>query len=172
MLLLLFTSKHVDIHETFRKVEWPTLFFFIGLFILTGGLEKTGLLSSLSDIIVNLTDNFTYLILIVLWTSGLVSMLVDNIPFVAVMIPVIVNLQAAFPTHPHVSLLWWALSLGACFGGNGTLIGASANLVGVSLAKDKNIKIGFIEYTKTAFPLTIITLIIASIYLLYRLKFT
>ena len=170
MLLLIFTTKHVNLHETFTKVEWPTLFFFIGLFILTGGLEETGVLNVISDRIIGMTDNFTILLIVVLWLSGIVSMLVDNIPFVAVMIPIIFDIQEVYSANPNVALLWWALSLGACLGGNGTLIGASANVVGASLATKEGVPITFMRYTKAALPLTLMTLIISSLYLLYRLQ--
>lgn len=171
MVLLMSTTKYVQFHETLSKVEWPTLFFFMGLFMLTGGLEKTGFLELISHYILNLTDNFTILVIIVLWLAGLVSMIFDNIPFVAVMIPVIMEIQLAYPNHPHIGLLWWALSLGACFGGNGTLIGASANVVGAGLAQKNNVQITFLGYMKTAFPLTLITLVLSTIYLLYRLSY-
>ncbi len=170
-VLLIFTTKEVDLNETLNKVEWPTLFFFAGLFIITGSLEKTGVLAYFSHGIISITDNFTYLLILVLWVSGIVSMLVDNIPFVTIMIPIIYDIQEVFSGNPHVSLLWWALALGACLGGNGTLIGASANVVGVSLASKEGVNITFLDYMKMAFPLTFITLVISSIYLLIRLTY-
>lgn len=169
MILLLVTTDHVNLHETFNKVEWPTLFFFAGLFILTGGLKESGVLNAISHSVVALTHNPAYLLLIILWLSGLVSMLVDNIPFVMVMLPIVSQIEPIFPDE-KVQLLYWALSLGACFGGNGTIIGASANVVGVSLANKAGIKINFWDYFKTAFPLTLITLGISSVYLMLRLN--
>lgn len=167
MLLLLITTKEVNFHKTLQKIEWPTLLFFIGLFIMAAGLEKSGILELLSHQIINITDNFTYTLLIILWSAGIISMFLDNIPFVAVMIPVILNLQGTM-TPDQGQLLWWALSLGACLGGNGTIIGASANVVGVGLAEKGGIKLTFFSYMKVAFPLTILTLIIATFYLIFR----
>lgn len=167
MILLLATTKNVTLHETLLKVEWPTLLFFAGLFIMAAGLEETGFLELISDTIMNTTQNFTYKLLIILWTAGIVSMFLDNIPFVAVMIPVILDMQTKMPPEQAV-LLWWALSLGACLGGNGTIIGASANVVGTSIAEKENVHISFLSYMRTAFPLTIVTLIFSSIYIIYR----
>ncbi len=169
MLLAILTSKRVSIHDSFKSVEWSTLFFFAGLFIMVGGVEKTGLLEELSHWVANSTDNLLYLSLIVLWVSGLVSMVLDNIPFVTVMIPVIVGIQAQF-IGVDTTILWWSLSLGACLGGNGTLIGASANVVSVDLAKKNGVKISFIEYMKFALPLTIAILGLCSLYLYFRLS--
>jgi len=166
MVLSFLTSKRVKIHEAFESVEWTTLFFFAGLFIMVAGVEETGLLETLSHWVSSTTSNVFYLSLIILWVSGLVSMVLDNIPFVTVMIPVIIGIQTQMP-NVDTSILWWALSLGACLGGNGTLIGASANVVSVDLAKKEGVKISFIEYMKFAFPLTISMLVVCSIYLYF-----
>ncbi|MFC1656285.1 sodium:proton antiporter, partial [Patescibacteria group bacterium] len=108
-----------------------------------------------------------YLALIVLWVSGFVSMILDNIPFVTVMIPVIVGIQLQFP-ETDMTILWWALSLGACLGGNGTLIGASANVISADLAKKEGVNISFMGYMKFSLPLTIGILLICSVYLFFR----
>ncbi len=168
MLLGIISAKHVNIHESFSSVEWSTLFFFAGLFIMVAGVEKTGILESLSHWIVNSTENMFYLALMVLWISGFVSMILDNIPFVTVMIPVIMGMQDKI-TGADTDILWWALSLGACLGGNGTLVGASANVVSVNLAQKQGVNISFLEFTRFGFPLTIIMLGICSAYLYFKL---
>ena len=164
ILLAMLTSKRVNIHESFRSVEWTTLFFFAGLFMMVAGVEKTGILEEISEWVVGSTTNIFYLSLLVLWVSGLVSMVIDNIPFVTVMIPVIFGIQAEF-AGVDTSILWWALSLGACLGGNGTLIGASANVISADLAKKNGVNISFLSYMKFSLPLTIGVLTICSFYL-------
>lgn len=168
IILAFLTSKRVSIHDSFKSVEWSTLFFFAGLFIMVGGVEKTGILEELSHWIANSSDNILYLTLIVLWISGLVSMILDNIPFVAIMIPVIFGIQAEF-VGVDTSILWWALSLGACLGGSGTLIGASSNIVSVDLARKEGVRISFFGYMKFALPMTLGILVICSGYLYFRL---
>jgi len=170
MILLIVTTKETNFHETLSRIEWPTLLFFMGLFIMAAGLEHTGFLELISGKLTSLTDNFVYTLLIILWGAGIISMFLDNIPFVTVMIPIITNMQTGL-TPEQTMLLWWALALGACLGGNGTIIGASANVVGISLAEKEGIGINFTSYMKTALPLTIITLMISSIYLVYRANF-
>lgn len=164
MLLAFLSEKQIEIHEAFRSVEWTTLFFFAGLFVMVGGVETTGVLDELSLFIAGSTSNLFYLALIVLWVSGFVSMILDNIPFVTVMVPVIIGMQAQLPGM-DTSILWWALSLGACLGGNATLIGASANVISADLAKKNGINISFMSYMKFSLPLTIGILIICSGYL-------
>lgn len=164
VLLAILSRKRVDIHRMFESVEWSTLFFFAGLFVMVGGVEHTGLLHSLSEYVANSTSSVLYLSLLILWVSGFVSMILDNIPFVTVMIPVIVGIQANLP-GVDTSILWWALSLGACLGGNGTLIGASANVVSADLAKKQGVNISFLSYMKFSLPLTVGILIICSGYL-------
>lgn len=167
IVLGLITTKKVSIHDSFRSVEWTTLFFFAGLFIMVSGIEKTGVLEILSEWVANSTSDVFYLALIVLWVSGLVSMILDNIPFVTVMIPVIAGIQARFP-GVDVSILWWALSLGACLGGNGTLIGASANVISADLAKKRGVHISFMSYLRFSLPLTLGILVVCSLYLFFR----
>jgi len=166
VLLAIVSSRQIDIHHAFGSVEWSTLFFFAGLFIMVGAVEKTGILDVLSDWMVNSTDNLLYLALLILWISGIVSMILDNIPFVTVMIPVIFGIQTQMP-GVDTEILWWSLSLGACLGGNGTLVGASANVVAGNLAQKHGVKVTFLEYTKFALPFTILSLVICSGYLYF-----
>ncbi len=166
VLLALLTSKRVDINESFGSVEWTTLFFFAGLFIMVDGVEKTGLLEEISAWILGSTTNLFYLSVLILWASGIISMVIDNIPFVTVMIPVILGIQAEF-IGVDTSILWWALSLGACLGGNGTLIGSSANLISADIARKHGVEITFLNYMKFSLPLTFGVLTICSAYLFF-----
>lgn len=166
LLLMLVVHREIRVHHVFRSIEWPTLGFFAGLFVMVAGLEAVGLLEVLAHWVINLTDSFAMLILIIVWSAGLFSMVVDNIPFVTLMIPVIFNIQSTLPPDPHNQILWWALILGAALGGNGTIIGASANVIGSDLARKNGVKMTFLSYFKYSFPLTVVALTISSIYLL------
>lgn len=174
-------EKGENVHHTSGEVEWVTIFFFVGLFVIIGGLEHAGALEILAAKVVGLTDGIAdsavvtkVLALGVLWISAIASAIVDNIPFVATMIP---TLKAAFVQLADNGLdldaaqqdaVWWALSLGACFGGNGSLIGASANLIVAGFAERAGHPIKFVTFLKTAFPLMIMSIIIASCYLWIR----
>ncbi len=165
-LLMLITRKNVE--KVFEHVEWSTIFFFIGLFILVGGLDFTGVLKIFSEKIVNITSgNFNLTVYLILWVSALSSSFVDNIPYTATMIPIIKHIIPTFKNiSPHsLEALWWALSIGACFGGNGTIVGASANVVIQGLAAKENHKISFMQYFKIGFVVMIITIITSSAYL-------
>lgn len=162
------TANRTNINHALEAVEWSTLLFFSGLFIMVAGVETTGVLLSLSHWIANSTSNILYLSLVILWVSGVVSMVLNNIPFVTVMIPVVVGIQAQFP-GVDTSILWWSLSLGACLGGNATLVGASANVVSADIARKYGINISFIEYMKLSLPLTVGVLVICSGYLFLKL---
>ncbi len=167
--LLVFTTKHSSIHEALRGVEWTTLIFFSGLFVMVGGLEHLGILEKISSSLMNATQNYFFMLVLIVWVSGLVSMVIDNIPFVAVMVPVIVDLQSKLAGQEHLDLLWWALALGACLGGNGMLFGASANVVGVDLAKKDGVHISFLEFSKYGLPTALISFVVASVYFYIRL---
>ncbi|MBU0577743.1 ArsB/NhaD family transporter [Patescibacteria group bacterium] len=166
IILMLVVHKKIHVHHVLSKVEWPTLGFFAGLFVLAHGLEEVGILKAIGHSLVGVTDNFALLILIVVWSAGILSMVIDNIPFVTVMIPIIFNMQEVLGSDPHFSLLWWALVLGACLGGNGTIIGASANVIGVDLARNNGVKITFLSYLRYSLPLTLLTLVVSSVYLM------
>ncbi len=151
--------------EILLSVEWDTLFFFIGLFILVGGLEVTGIIEGMARQGINLTQgDVTLTAILVLWFSAIASAFVDNIPFVATFIPLIQEMGQI--GNMNIGPLWWALSLGACLGGNGTLIGASANVIVSGIAAREGHPITFLGYMKIAFPLMIVSIIIAMIYLL------
>lgn len=174
LLLGVLIHKDLSIHNSFENVEWGTLFFFAGLFVMVAGVETTGVLEQLSLLIANSTNDLLGLALIILWVSGLVSTILNNIPFVTIMIPVIFGIQANLLEHgismEASTVLWWALSMGACLGGNGTLIGASANVVAADLSRKEGVDINFLNYTLFAFPLTILSLIICSGYFYFILR--
>lgn len=161
--ILLFISK-IDPEEIFIEIEWNTIFFFVALFVLVGGLEEVGALDYLADQLVMITDgNIVMLTFIVLFVSAIASAFLDNIPFVATMIPLLSKLGAI--SGGDMTSVWWALSLGACLGGNGTLIGASANVIVSGMLEKKGFKLSFGQYMKIGFPLMIISILISAVYL-------
>lgn len=165
------SSEHQteNITKVFGEVEWITIFFFIGLFMVIAGVEHTGALRLLADELVEATGGDLQLTgLGVMWSSAVLSAIVDNIPFVATMIPLIKAMGTAFGGPEGLMPLWWALSLGACLGGNGTLIGASANLTVAGIAERNGIPFRFLRYTKVAFPLMLIHVAVCHVYLLWR----
>jgi Na+/H+ antiporter NhaD/arsenite permease-like protein len=156
----------IDPEEVFHEVEWNTIFFFIGLFILVGGLEVTGIIKMIAQWSLDVTHgNIVMMNFLVLWLSAFASAFIDNIPFVATMIPLIKSMAEIGGID--VSVLWWTLSLGACLGGNGTIIGASANVVVSSIAAAHGRPISFVYYFKIAFPLMIVSIIISNIYIYF-----
>jgi Na+/H+ antiporter NhaD/arsenite permease-like protein len=179
LLLLLVTfpldNEHAGhkVHEFFGHVEWITIFFFCGLFIIVTGVEHAGLLQILADWTLSLTaGNFTITVLAILWVSAILSSIVDNIPFVATMIPMVKGMlpvfqQAGIPLE-QAEGLWWALSLGACLGGNGTLVGASANLIVAGIAERNGVPFRFLPFLKVAFPLMILQVLISTLYVWMR----
>ncbi len=158
-----------SVHTTFSEVEWVTIFFFLGLFIIVHGIESTGLLSMLADNILEWTsgDSFNTSSAI-LWGSAVASALVDNIPFVAAMIPLIKSMGPSFGGQEGLMPLWWSLALGSCFGGNGSLIGASANLIVAGFAERSGHPISFLHFILGAFPLMLLSILISNIYIYLR----
>jgi Na+/H+ antiporter NhaD/arsenite permease-like protein len=176
VLMLLHNIEHhaekekqsVKVTETFNEVDWITIFFFIGLFIVVHGFDVAGAIGILSRRLLAATGGeFAATAYAILWGSSFLSAIVDNIPFVATMIPLIKAMAPAFGAE-HLQPLWWALSLGACLGGNGTLIGASANLTVAGIAERNGIEFSFLTYTKYAFGLMLISVAICHIYLWLR----
>lgn len=167
---LLFTvgivTKKVELLEIIEKeIEWPTLMFFIFLFIIVGAVESSGLLALIADWILELSGgNFVAAVSLILWVAAIMSAFVDNIPFTATMLPIVAYLSTVIPGAENT--LWWALALGACFGGNGTIIGASANVVTMGIAESRGYKISFGGFMKTAFPFMIASVLIAHAWLL------
>ncbi len=155
-----------------KDVEWGTLIFFAGLFIMVGALVNVGALEMFADYLKGvLGDDPRVVGSIVLGASGVLSGIVDNIPYVASMTPVIADLSASLPLEPHNNFLWWALAVGADFGGNLTLVGASANIVAVALAGKAGVDIKFWEFAKYGIPVTLVSLAVSLPYLLLRYPF-
>ena len=164
-VLLLFISG-VNPGFVLLEVEWKTIFFFCGLFILVGGLESTGVIVILAEQLVAFTGGDLFLTaMAVLWFSAIASAFIDNIPFVATMIPLL--LQMTEMTDINIVPLWWALSLGACLGGNGTMIGASANIVAIGIAEREGYPITFGYYFIIGFPLMLLSIAISTIYIIF-----
>ncbi len=155
-----------DVEEAIAGVEWSTLIFFIGLFIVVGGLQETGVIQIVANTLVDMTaGHMTLTILLILWVSAIISAFLDNIPFVATLIPLILTMESS---GVDVAPLWWAVSLGACLGGNGTLIGASANVVLSGISNRHGFPITFASYFKVGFPLMLLSVGICTIYMLLR----
>lgn len=164
-LLLLIACFEPD--ECLRDVEWSSIFFFIGLFVLVTGLEEVGAISMMASKLIEATNGDQVVTTIaILWGSAFFSAIVDNIPFVATMIPLVKDVGAM--TTLDLAPLWWALALGADIGGNATIVGASANVVVNGMAEREGYKFGFIEYMKTAVPITIAGLLICTVYIYFR----
>ena len=158
-----------SIHSTFGDVEWITIFFFIGLFVVVHGVDVGGLLTLLANKLVAATGGqLSTTGYAILWASAVLSAIVDNIPFVATMIPLIKNMAPALGGADHIQPLWWCLSLGACLGGNGTLIGASANLTVAGIGERNGVPFRFMTYTLYAFPMMLVSVAICHIYLWLR----
>lgn len=162
--MILFVISGAEVEHMLEEVEWSTLLFFAGLFILVGVLEHKGVIDWVAHkVFLRIGDNPYVMVLTVLWVSGIVSGFLDNIPFTITMIPIVELMLKTTPIPNNI--LWWALSLGACFGGNITMIGASANIVSVGIAKQSNVDISFLEFMKTGVIVSLITLAICSIFL-------
>ncbi len=158
-----------NVHSAFAQAEWITIFFFIGLFILVFGIEEAGLIRLMAEHLLAATGgDIKVTALAILWGSAILSAFVDNIPFVATMIPLIKSMAPALGGEAALMPLWWSLALGACLGGNGTLIGASANLVVAGFAERAGSPIRFVPYLKTAFPLMLLSIALSHVYILFR----
>ncbi len=160
-------TKKVDLTELIEKdIEWTTLLFFIFLFILVGAVEQTGLLSLIADWVKDLSHgNLTVAICLILWVSAIMSAFIDNIPFTATMLPIVAYLTKVIP-GAQSGVLWWALAFGACFGGNGTMIGASANVVTMGIAESAGYSMKFFDFMKVAFLYMVLSVAIANVWLL------
>jgi len=167
-MVLFLVIDHETVENVVTHVEWTTLLFFMSLFIIVGYLNSTGVLDAVASWMVKVSGgNKIALVMIILWGSAIISAFVDNIPFTATMIPVISALVSQDPSLDTHHVLWWSLSMGACLGGNGTVIGASANVVVSGIAKKNGIDINFKNYAKVGAPVTIFILLISSVYLYF-----
>jgi len=158
-----------DVHEVLRDVEWPTLLFFVGLFVLVGGLRTTGVVGRVAELLTAFDGSSAIMAVAIIWGSAVSSGIIDNIPFTATMIPVIQELaQAQGLSESQIRPLWWALALGADFGGNATLIGASANVVVAGMSERAGKKISFLQFMAYGIPVTVLSLAVATLYVLLR----
>lgn len=165
MLLMLISREEPE--DVLLHVEWPTIFFFAGLFVLVGGLKSTGVIKALAQWSLDMTQGQVLeTSLLVLWLSAIASAFIDNIPFVATMIPMLQEMEQL--SGLNLEPVWWSLALGACLGGNGTLIGASANVIVAGIAEKNGIPITFRAFFKVAFPFMILSIIISHIYVYWR----
>ena len=163
-LILLVSRESID--HALSGVEWTTLVFFAGLFIIVGGMEETGVINMLAQWLIDLTGGDVFVTMLVLvFASAVISAFLDNIPFVATMLPILLSMEA---TGMDVTPLWWAVSLGACLGGNGSLIGASANVVLSDISRKNGHPITFAQFTKIGFPIMMLTVVISAVYLVIR----
>jgi len=163
--LLMVISGKKDIDEILKAVEWGTILFFIGLFILVGGLVESGAIKIASEKLLEFTaGSVEKTSFIMIWASGIFSSVVDNIPYVATMIPMVADMEEALGAAA-IAPVWWSLALGSCLGGNGTLVGASANVVAVGIASKSGYKISFMEFTKYSFIIMLATLAVSSVYI-------
>lgn len=174
LMLLAYGHQHGEeqsesVHHIFGEVEWITIFFFGGLFVIVAGVEHVGLLEYFAHLVLDFTEgDMRMTALLIFWASGILSAILDNIPFVATMIPLIESTADTFGGPDAIEPLWWSLALGACLGGNGTLLGASANLTVAAFAEKAKQPIGFLSFMKYAFPIMILTLAIAHVYIEFR----
>jgi Na+/H+ antiporter NhaD/arsenite permease-like protein len=160
-VMLLVAADNVE--SALERVEWATLFFFVGLFVMVGGLEQQGIVDHVAEWLADLSGGSARAEgLIVLWGAAAGSAAVDNIPFTAAMIPVVDSLQG----DEFDDGLWWALALGACFGGNATMIAAAANVAGTGILERTGQPISFLRFAAVGVPVTIVSLLIATVYLL------
>ncbi|MBW7643900.1 ArsB/NhaD family transporter [Geobacillus thermoleovorans] len=171
VLMLIAVPEH-ELEDVFHSIEWGTIFFFAGLFVLVGGLVDIGLIKSLAEKTLDVTGgDISTAAYFILWLSGVASATIDNIPFVATMIPLIQDMAVGMglsPDAPQIDVLWWALSLGACLGGNGTLIGASANVIVAGMASREGHGFTYVDFLKIGAPLTLIALLLSHAYLWLR----
>ena len=172
VLLFLYTlgageNRDDKVQDIFSSVDWITIFFFTGLFVIVSGLEHTGVLEALGHKFVEMTGgSIEKLALLILWSSAIVSSAIDNIPFVATMIPMLKSMEESMGGREAMMPVWWALSLGACFGGNGTLVGASANVVVAGMAMREGHPIGFIKFLLWSVPVMLVSVLIATLFIM------
>ncbi len=169
-LILVFIGSRKKVEEIIlNDIDWITIFFFIGLFMIVEGLVHTGFIDLLAQGVMSITNGEPKTTsMVILWLSGILSAWIDNIPFVAAMIPMIKSIGLQMQNVAQVQPLWWALSLGTCLGGNGTLVGASANIVAVGIANRNGYKISFMDYTKIGLIFALESMILSSAYIWFR----
>ncbi|MBQ9955231.1 MAG: ArsB/NhaD family transporter [Eggerthellaceae bacterium] len=163
-ILLLISGENIE--AALHDVEWTTLAFFAGLFMIVGAMTETGVIGIVANWLIEITHGEMFMaMMVLLFGSALISAFLDNIPFVATMIPILLAMEGS---GMDVTPLWWAVSLGACLGGNGSLIGASANVVLSDVSKKAGYEITFIHFLKVGFPIMCLTVVIAAVYMFFR----
>ncbi len=169
-LILVFIGSRKKVETIIlNDIDWITIFFFIGLFMIVAGLVHTGFIDLLANSVMSITNGEPKTTsMVILWLSGILSAWIDNIPFVAAMIPMIKSIGLHIQSPVQVQPLWWALSLGTCLGGNGTLVGASANIVAIGIANRNGYKISFIDYTKIGILFALESILLSSVYIWFR----
>jgi Na+/H+ antiporter NhaD/arsenite permease-like protein len=176
--LLLVLSGTTEPHKVLAEVEWPVIFFFIGLFVMVGGLVKVGVIKMMSVEVLRLTQgDMLATSMLIMWFSAIASAVIDNIPFVATMNPLVIDMaREMWPglsgtdllQHPDLMPVWWSLALGACLGGNGSAIGASANVIVVGMAEKAGQKITFLRFMAYGVPITFMSVTVAMGYVILR----
>jgi len=175
--LLLLVLNIEEPHAVLAECEWPSIFFFIGLFIVVGAVVKVGFVKMMADTVIKATGhNMLFASTVILWFSAVASAIIDNIPFVATMNPLILDMGRELWPNVHIDVVnqtgllpvWWALSLGACLGGNGTAIGASANVLVVGMGAKAGKKISFVKFMLYAFPFWLMSIVVSNIYIWLR----
>jgi Na+/H+ antiporter NhaD/arsenite permease-like protein len=163
--VLLMLISRMEVHEAISEIEWTTLLFFLGLFILVEALIKVGFVDLAARGLLEVTDgNLATTSVLLLWGSGVASAIIDNIPYTATMVPIVQELGNTMPIEP----LWWSLALGACFGGNATAVGASANVIVISMAERAGHRITFVQFLKYGLLVTFVSLAISTLYVWLR----
>jgi Na+/H+ antiporter NhaD/arsenite permease-like protein len=162
--IILTISGQESIEESLLNVDWPTILFILGFFVMVGALTNTGMIHLFAQWFVKLAgNNLTILTMVVLWFSAIMSAFIDNIPFVTAMVPLIKGIGAM--TGTSLVPLWWALALGGVLGGNGTIIGAITNIIVAGVARRNGYPITYLDYMKIAFPLMVFSIVLSSLYL-------
>jgi Na+/H+ antiporter NhaD/arsenite permease-like protein len=162
--IILIIAGQESIEESLLNVDWPTILFILGFFVMVGALTSTGAIHLFAQWSVKLTgNNVAILTMMVLWFSAIVSAFVNNIPFVTAMVPFVKGIGAM--TGIPLVTLWWALALGGVLGGNGTIIGATANIIVAGVARRNGYPITYLDYMKIAFPVMVLSIILSSLYL-------
>lgn len=168
-LVLLIMSNRKEVEQIItHSIDWVSLFFFMGLFMIVGGLNEAGVMEKVGPVLVKITQgNFKIATLGLIWFSAVLSSVLGSVPFVATMIPLVKDMAASFHT-PSMLPMWWALALGSCLGGNGTIIGAAANIVSIGIARKNGYRISFWRFMRYSFVITIMSLVVSTLYVYLR----
>jgi len=171
-MLMLIGLNEKGVEKALASIEWGTIFFFAGLFVLVGGLQEVGVIKAIAKGVLDITDgDLSLAAILILWVSGIASATIDNIPFVATMIPLVqemANSLGLAVDAPQINTLWWSLALGACLGGNGTVLGASANVIVSGMAAKEGNGFSYVQFLLIGAPITLVSLAISHLYIFIR----